>query len=126
MPENGNEAKKTLAYEVTKLIHGEQEAEKARGAAESLFGGGANFDDVPTTGINQAQLTGGIELLEVLQQAKLINSRGEGRRLINQGGVSLNGKKVTEEFLKITEEDFPEGKLMIKKGKKIFHQIVIE
>ena len=121
-----NEAKKALAYEVTKLIHGEQEAEKARGAAESLFGSGENLGDVPTTGISRTQLDGGVELLDVLLQAKLINSRGEGRRLINQGGVSVNGKKVEDEFLKINEEAFPDGKMMIKKGKKIFHKIIID
>ena len=121
-----NEAKKVLAFEVTKLIHGEQEAEKAKGAAESLFGSGANFDDVPTTGINPTQLDGGMELLDVLLQAGLIASRGEGRRLITQGGVTVNGQKIQEAFHKVSEADFPEGKMMIKKGKKIFHQVILE
>lgn len=120
-----NEAKKVLAFEVTKLIHGEQEAEKAKEAAESLFGSGVNFENVPTTELDPVQLEDGMELLDVLLHAGLITSRGEGRRLITQGGVSVNGEKIQEAFHKIDKADFPEGKLMIKKGKKIYHQVVL-
>jgi len=120
-----NEAKKVLAFEVTKLIHGEQEAAKAKEAAESLFGSGVNFENVPTTELDPVQLEDGMELLDVLLHAGLITSRGEGRRLITQGGVSVNGEKIQEAFHKIDKADFPEGKLMIKKGKKIYHQVVL-
>ena len=120
-----NEAKKVLAYEVTKLIHGQEEAEKAKVAAEALFGGGSNFDDVPTTTISRDQVTPGIGLLEVLILTNLTASKGEGRRLINQGGVTINGNKVDDALLTLQEEDFPEGKLMIKKGKKIYHQVIM-
>jgi len=120
-----NEAKKVLAYEVTKLIHGEDEAVKARSAAESLFGAGDNFENVPTTALNGEQVSGGIGILEVMILAGLISSKGEGRRLITQGGVSVNGNKVEDIFLTLTKKDFIDGKMMIRKGKKVYHQFIV-
>jgi len=121
-----NEAKRVLAYEVTKLVHGEDEAIKARDTAESLFGSGKNFDNVPSTRINVEQVSAGIGILDLMLRANLIPSRGEGKRLIAQGGVSVNGNKVTDIFYVVGEKDFLNGKLMIRKGKKTYHQIIIE
>lgn len=120
-----NEAKKVLAYEVTKLIHGGDEAVKARSAAESLFGAGDNFENMPTTTLNREQVSGGIGILDLMLLASLISSRGEGRRLITQGGVSVNGNKVDDVFLTLEEKDFIDGKMMIRKGKKIYHQFIV-
>lgn len=121
-----NEAKKVLAYEVTKLIHGEDEAVKAKNAAEALFGAGGDLTDAPTTLLDTARVAAGIGLLDVMLQAGLISSKGEGRRLITQGGVSVNGNRVDDVFLTLTETDFVDGQMMIKKGKKIYHQVVIK
>jgi len=121
-----NEAKKVLAYEVTKLVHGEDEAVKARDTAESLFGTGKNFDNVPGTTITPGQVSGGIGILDLMLHANLIPSRGEGKRLISQGGVSINGNKVTDVYYMVKEKDFINGKLMIRKGKKTYHQFIIE
>ncbi|MDF9409577.1 tyrosine--tRNA ligase [Pelotomaculum isophthalicicum JI] len=121
-----NEAKKVLAYEVTKLIHGEDEAVKARSAAESLFGAGDNFENVPTTTLNREHVSGGTGILDLMLLAGLISSKGEGRRLIAQGGVSVNGNKVDDMFLMLKEKDFVDGKMMIKKGKKVYHQFIVK
>jgi len=120
-----NEAKKVLAYEVTKLIHGAEEAVKARSAAESLFGAGDNFKNVPTTTLNREQVSGGTGILDLMLLAGLISSKGEGRRLITQGGVSVNGSRVDDVFLTLAEKDFVEGRMMIKKGKKVYHQFIV-
>ncbi|MDD4169212.1 MAG: tyrosine--tRNA ligase [Desulfotomaculaceae bacterium] len=121
-----NEAKKVLAYEVTKLIHGEEAAIKARDAAESLFGTGGSMDDVPGTALPFERAHQGIGILDLMLQAKIIASKGEGRRLITQGGVTVNGVKVTDVYQVLEDKDFPDGKLMLKKGKKVYHQIVLE
>ncbi|MDD3243958.1 MAG: tyrosine--tRNA ligase, partial [Eubacteriales bacterium] len=90
-----NEAKKVLAYEVTKLIHGEAEADKAAQAAEALFGGGGDLEHMPTTGLTVSELTG-LRVAELLQKCRIAKSIGEGRRLIGEGGVSLEGEKFSE------------------------------
>ena len=118
-----NEAKKVLAYEVTKQVHGEDEAKKAQAAAETLFGGADKGGSVPETEI---ELTGELLLVDLMQQCSLTASRGEGRRLIKQGGVSVNDEKVSDEFLAVTQELFIDGEMMIKKGKKIFHKVVLK
>ncbi|WP_027631659.1 tyrosine--tRNA ligase [Clostridium hydrogeniformans] len=119
-----NEAKKVLAYEVTKLIHGEEEATKAKEAAEALFGGGVDLSNVPTVTISKGDLDK--TLLDILVEGKVIPSKGEGRRLIQQNGLSLNDEKVTEISKSLTEEDFKDGYALIKRGKKNYHKIVIE
>ncbi len=116
-----NEAKKTLAYEVTKQVHGEQEADKARTAAQALFSGGAQGGSIPETVIDDID---DLLLVDLMQACGLTASRGEGRRLIKQNGVSLNGEKASDEFMAITPEIFDNGELMIKKGKKIFHKVI--
>lgn len=119
-----NEAKKVLAFEVTKLIHGEEEAKKAQSAAESLFGAGGNMDNVPTVKIENEQV--GSLLLNILVAGKIIPSKAEGKRLVQQGGLSLNGEKVTDIKRTLNKEDFEDGVALIKRGKKNFNKIIIE
>ena len=119
-----NEAKKVLAFEVTKLIHGEEEAKKAQSAAESLFGAGGNMDNVPTVKIENEQV--GSLLLDILVAGKIIPSKAEGKRLVQQGGLSLNGEKVTDIKKTLNKEDFEDGVALIKRGKKNFNKIIIE
>jgi len=118
-----NKAKEILAFEVTKLVHGEAEAEKAREAARALFSNGALAGSIPTTQISLDELGNGIDILTLLTKADLIPSRGEGRRLIQQGGISIDDMKVEDPNLVLKEDSFKDGTLMIKKGKKIYHQI---
>lgn len=120
-----NEAKARLAYEVTALIHGEEEAKKAEAASQSLFAGGADSADLPGTDITAEQLAD-MDILSLLTLCGLIKSNGEGRRLISDGGLYLNGERVTDHTRAVTAEDFADGKLMIRKGKKVYHQVVIK
>ncbi len=115
-----NEAKKVLAFEVTKQVHGEGEAQKAQTAAAALFSGGDEGGSIPQTQIDDIT---DLLLIDLMINCKLCASRGEGRRLIKQGGVSVNGNKVMDEFAPITKELFENGELMIKKGKKAFHKV---
>lgn len=111
-----NGAKKVLAYEITKLVHGEEEAKKAEEAATALFAGGADMSNVPTVTIAKEEI--GLPILEVMASTKIIPSKKEGRRLIEQGGLSINGVKVEEVNRILTEEDFQDGAVLIKRGKK--------
>ncbi|MCI5970392.1 MAG: tyrosine--tRNA ligase [Clostridia bacterium] len=120
-----NEAKRRLAYEVTKLVHGEQEAKKAQSAAEAVFGAGADNSSMPTTAITKEEAQC-INIIDLMLKANLIPSKGEGRRLIQQGGVSVNGNKVSDIAQNICENDFEDGSVIIKKGKKVYHKIIIE
>ncbi len=118
-----NKAKELLAYELTKLVHGEEEADKAREAAKALFGSGSNNADMPTTAIPMADLTdGAMGILELLVRTKLAASNSEGRRLVQQGGVSVNDQKVEDPQAKIEIV----GEVIIKKGKKAFHKVIAE
>ena len=119
-----NEAKKVLAYEVTKLVHGEAEAEAAARAAGALFGGNALDGAVPTTEIES--LEGNRRVIDLMVKAGLCKSLGEGRRLIAGGGVYLNDKKVGNPDQEVTEEDFGENGLMLRKGKKAHHRILMK
>ena len=118
-----NEAKKVLAYEVTKQVHGQKEADKAQAAAETLFGGADKGGSVPETVIDS---TDDLLLVDLMQQCGLTSSRGEGRRLIKQGGVSVNDEKVIDEFLAVAPQLFKDGEMMIRKGKKVFHRVVLK
>jgi tyrosyl-tRNA synthetase len=118
-----NDAKVTLAYEVTKQVHGQEEADKAKAAAEALFAGGGEEGSIPTTELGSFD---NLLLIDLLQQCGLTASRGEGRRLIAQGGVTVNGNKVESEFAPVTAESFEDGQMLIKKGKKIYHRVVIK
>ena len=118
-----NQAKEILAFEVTKLVHGQEEAEKAAKAAKALFGGGEDSENIPYTELKKSDLGAGLDILTLLLHAGLIPSKGEGRRLIQQGGIYVNDQRV-EDFAQVMEEkDFPEGKMLVRKGKKVYHQI---
>lgn len=119
-----NEAKIVLAYEVTKLIHGEAEAQKAKEAAEALFSGGGNMDDVPTIDIAPADLGG--KLLDVLCDKKLFASKSEGRRLIQQGGLTVNEEKISDIDTLLTSATFQEGTALLRKGKKKYYKLVLQ
>ena len=119
-----NKAKEILAYELTKLVHGEEEAEKAQTASRNLFAGGGVTGDIPTTTYAKADLDEGKDILTLLVDTKLATSRGEARRLVQQGGVSVNGEKVVAIDKTFTTAEFnEEAALLIKKGKKSYHQI---
>ena len=119
-----NEAKKVLAYEVTKLVHGEEEAQAAAKASEALFGAGAMAGAVPTTEIST--LEGCKRVIDLMVKAGLCKSLGEGRRLIAGGGVYVNDDKVTEPDQEVSEKDFGTEGLKIRKGKKAFHRVVLK
>ncbi len=120
-----NKAKKVLAYEVTKLVHGEEEANKVQAAAEAVFGSGNSSENMPTTEIGAAEIEAGLSILDCLVMTGLAASKGEGRRLVQQGGVSLNGEKVTDIAFNLSASDFESGEAVIKKGKKVFHRVVL-
>ncbi len=122
-----NTAKEILAFELTKLVHGEEEAKKADEAAKALFGGGTNTDNMPTTVLTANDFTdGAISLIDILIKAGIIKSRGEGRRLIEQGGVSVDDEKAKSFADTVSVDAFEKGHVIVKKGKKIFNKIVIE
>lgn len=114
-----NEAKTVLAYEVTKIVHGEEEANKAKKAAEALFGGAGNTQDMPTVAAET-----GKKLLDVLTTGKVFASKSEGRRLIQQNGLSLNDAKVTDVDYILQDSDFTDGEAIVKKGKKKYFKLV--
>ncbi|SMC94830.1 tyrosine--tRNA ligase [Sporomusa malonica] len=119
-----NVAKKTLAFEVTKLIHGQVEAEKAQQAAEALFGGAGNFDNAPTVSVTTDMI--GAKLIDVLLSTGIIPSKSEGRRLIQQGGLYIGETKVSELDFLLTADLFENNSLIVRKGKKNYHRIIIE
>lgn len=122
-----NHAKDVLAFEITKIVHGEEEAKKAQDAARALFADGGKSKDMPTTVYKKAELDEGKDLITLLVETKLAASRSEGRRIILQGGVSVNDVKVTEIDRKFTSADLDaDGVLLIKKGKKGYHQIKVD
>ena len=122
-----NRAKEILAFELTQMVHGAEEAQKAQEAARALFGSGANSENMPTTEITAADLTdGAINILDLMQKAGLIASKGEGRRLVQQGGVSVDDVKVNDIAKTCTAADFEKGHVIIKKGKKVFHKVVLK
>jgi len=121
-----NNAKEKLAYEVTMMIHGEKEAKKAYETSKALFSKGTDDENMPHTIIGKDFLKEENTILDLLKKSGLTKSNGEGRRLIKQGGVSINEEKVDDIFLAITKDLFVEGKLTIKKGKKTFHQIRLD
>ncbi len=121
-----NQAKEILAYELTALVHGEEEAKKAQAGAKALFSSG-NAQEMPTTTLSETDFKENeIDLISVLVLTKLVNTRSEGRRAIEQGGVSVDGEKITDIYHKIAREDISSDGLVIKRGKKKFHKVVTE
>ena len=119
-----NKAKEILAFELTKLVHGEEEAAKAQAAAKAIFGGAADLSNMPSTKLADEDFTdGSIDILAVLIKAGITKSRGEGRRLVDQGGVSVDDEKVTDSAMSFTQAGLKEKPVVVKKGKKIFHKI---
>ena len=116
-------AKKRMAFEITKLIHGEEEAVKAQQASENLFNGGANLDNVPTANLDKTLLP--ISLVDLVSTTKLVSSKSEGRRMIEQGAVSVNGEVRKDFNLLINIDDFEDDVLLLKKGKKSFIKVVL-
>ena len=121
-----NSVKEVLAFEVTKLIHGEEEAIKAQEGARALFGAGVNTENMPSTTLTTTDFTdGNLGVLDMLLKVKLVPSKGEGRRLIEQGGLSINDVKVTNTAEILTIEHFNDGFIIVKKGKKVFHKVIL-
>lgn len=119
-----NEAKKILAYEVTRTVHGEEEASKAAKAAEALFGSGSNMDNVPSASIPESLLNA--KILDVLIEARIIPSKSEGKRLIQQGGLYVNDSKISDMDTVVTEDFFKDGSMMVRKGKKSFTKVTLK
>ena len=120
-----NEAKEILAYELTSMVHGKEEADKAQNAARALFSGAADTEHMPTTQLTEADLTdGSIGILTVMVKAGLAASNGEARRLVTQGGVLVDGEKVAAPTVSFTAEQLANG-IVIKKGKKIYHKVTL-
>ncbi|MBR5767770.1 MAG: tyrosine--tRNA ligase, partial [Clostridia bacterium] len=121
-----NEAKEILAYELTEMVHGKDEADKALAASKAVFGAGSVSDDMPTTAIPASSIPdGGIQVADMLVAGGLAGSKGEAKRLIQQGGVALGDEKVTDLFAVVSADKLADG-VVVKKGKKIFHRFVLE
>ena len=121
-----NEAKDILAYELTKLVHGEEEADKARTASQALFSGAGDTEHMPTTELTNDDFGGGsIDVLTLLVKCGLAASKGEARRLVQQGGVTVNDEKVPTIETTFGCEQFTGDGVIIKKGKKVFHRAVL-
>ncbi len=121
-----NHAKEVLAFEVTKLIHGEEEADRARSAAKALFGNAGDSESIPSTEFEKSVFETGIDIISLLSKTGLIASNSEGRRLIQQGGVYMNDVQVTDFAMLVTSADLKNGKLLLRKGKKVYHQAVVK
>ncbi len=115
-----NEAKKVAAFEITKLIHGEDEAKKAEEASNALFSGQGSLDNMPTTKLEDRN----ISILDAIIKCNMAPSKGQARTLINQGGISLNDEKVTDTNYTLSDSDFKDGYAILKKGKKVFNKLV--
>ena len=114
-----NEAKKVAAFEITKLIHGEEEAKKAEEASNALFNGQGSLDNMPTTKIDNSN----ISIVDAIVISGIAPSKGQARTLINQGGISLNDEKITDINYTLSDKDFSAGYAILKKGKKVFHKL---
>ena len=119
-----NTVKERLGYELTKMIHGESEAQKALDTARSLFSSGTNVDMPSTIIANECFENDEIGLLDIMVLAELVSSKGEGRRLIQQGGVSVNDEKVTDPTIRFSKTALSNDGIIIKKGKKVFHKVI--
>ena len=118
-----NTAKEILAFELTSLVHGEEEAKKAQTAAKALFGGGAAGGSIPTTEISRDEYGEGMQIIALLEKCSLIPSRSEGRRLVQQGSVRVAEEKVTAIDFVVSPDLFDNDEIMLQKGKKTFHRV---
>ena len=121
-----NKVKDILAYELTMLVHGEEEAKKAQETAKAIFSGQGDAANMPSEAVAEEQIGDGILILDLLTAVKMIPSKGEGRRLIQQGGISVDGEKITDINHLITKESFKDNQIIVKKGKKSFLKIEIK
>ena len=122
-----NKAKEILAFEVTKMVHGEDEANKALVAAKALFAGGGDNENMPTTAISKDAFTDGkISVPDLLVLTKLAPSKGEAKRLIEQGGIAIDDVKVENFTVSVNINTFSKGSIIIKKGKKVYHKVILE
>lgn len=121
-----NHAKQVLAFEVTKFAHGEEEAKKAEATAKALFGGSGVDENMPSTTLPKASFADGLDILSLLTETGLASSRSEGRRLVQQGGVALGDERVEDIERLVTLQDFADGELIIRKGKKVYHRVVLQ
>ena len=119
-----NRAKEILAFEITKIVHGEVAATEAQEAARKLFSGGG-AEGAPQTEIVTADFSDGMDILDLLLAARLIPSRSEGRRLVQQGGITVAGQKISDPAHVVKPDDFSDGAVLIQKGKKVFHRVVL-
>lgn len=119
-----NKGKERLAYEVTKLVHGEEKAKQALEAARSLFKDGATDENMPTIELDKTMFEEGIGILNLLTEAGITKSNGEGRRLVQQNGISINGEKATDIKRIITMDDFKNDEIIIQKGKKVYQRVI--
>ncbi len=121
-----NSYKERLAYEVTKIVHGEEEADKALAAARAVFGAGTSSEHMPTVSFTEADFVDGkLFVTDALIKAEIAKSKGEGKRLIEQGGITVNDEKVSDVFAAIERSAF-DGEVILKKGKKIFKKLIVE
>ena len=121
-----NAVKERLAWEVTALIHGKEEADQAQTAARAVFSGAGSSENMPSTELSRDELADGMAVLELMLRCGLIASKGEGRRLIQQGGVSIDGEKVDDPAAAVPAAAFEKGHVVLKKGKKVFHKAIVK
>ncbi|NMB00085.1 MAG: tyrosine--tRNA ligase [Firmicutes bacterium] len=120
-----NHAKEVLAFEVTKFVHGEEEAVKARSTAQALFGGAGVDENMPSTTLERGAFQDGMDILTFLTEVGLASSRSEGRRLVQQGGITLGDERVEEIERVVTLADFSNDELIVRKGKKVYHRVIL-
>ncbi len=121
-----NKGKEILAYEVVKNIHGQEEAEKARDAAKALFGGGKDSENIPSTEIDDSFFAEDPKVIDAIKLVGFVKSNSEGRRLVDQGGISLGDNKAKSFDEPITKDLFVDGELLLRKGKKVYHKLVLK
>ena len=122
-----NKAKEILAFELTKLVHGEDEAKKADDAAKALFANGGNSDNMPSTALSEDDFTdGAIDIISLICKTGVVTSRSEARRAVEQGGITLDGEKITDISTSISRDKFGNEGIILKKGKKVFNKILLQ
>lgn len=121
-----NKAKEVLAYEIVKDIHSKEEADKAKEAAKALFGQGGSLDNVPTTEIDEKTLAGNKTVIDLIKLVGFVKSNSEGRRLVDQGGITIGEEKAKAFDQEITKDLFKDGQLLLRKGKKVYHKLVLK